>query len=80
MIAWPERVIGFLFVIEALILGLMGLTNPHAGDAEWFSALAYLWRFPAFTLIPFWILLRLVDLVFAGPARREGHINARFLP
>jgi hypothetical protein len=81
VIAWPERVIGFLFVIEALILALLGVTSPHAGEAAWFAAIPALWRFPAFTLIPGWIVLRMIDLLFAGPARRSrNNIIVRFSP
>ena len=80
MIAWPERIVGFLFVIEVLILALLGLTNPHAGELGWFAAIPSLWRIPAFTLVPIWIVLRMIDLLFAGPARRSRNVIVRFSP
>jgi hypothetical protein len=80
MIAWPERVVGFLFAIEVLILALLGLSSPHVGEIGWFMAIPALWRIVAFTLIPVWAFLRLVDWAFAGPARRSRNVIVRFSP
>lgn len=79
-IAWPEIVIGFLLLLELLFLGVLALTSGHAGEAAWFTGLLSLLWFPIVTLLPFWLILRFIDLVFAGPARRKGYLIVRFLP
>lgn len=80
MIAWPERVIGLLLLTELIILVLFVLTSPTAGSTQWFFAIGWLWRFPAFSLIPLWLIFRAIDLLFAGPARRRGYLTAHLLP
>lgn len=70
--AWPEKVAGFLAAIEILFLLFIGVVgNKNAGSADWFEAATYLWRFPVFTIGPLWALMRLVDFVAGGPAKRS---------
>lgn len=72
-LAWPERVVSFLFAFEViwiLTIGLVG--NPHALSDGWIVALLQMWRIPFFTLGPLWAFLRLLDLAMGGPARRKG--------
>lgn len=70
--AWPEKIIGFLAAFELVVLLFLGLVgNKHAGSAEWFSAAKELWRFPVFTLLPPWAIMRLIDFMTGGPARRS---------
>lgn len=76
--AWPEKMVGFLLLIEVLFIGLLGATAPAAGSEVWFAAGAAIFiRVPAMTLIPLWIFLRAIDLLFAGPARRRGAVIVR---
>lgn len=76
--AWPEKFVGFLLLIEVLFIGLLGATAPGAGSSAWFAAGAVMFlRVPAMTLIPLWIVLRAIDLLFAGPARRRGALIVR---
>jgi hypothetical protein len=77
-IAWPEKFVGFLLLIEVLLILLVGITSPTAGNPEWFAAGAAIFiRVPLITLLPVWIVLRAIDALFAGPARRRGAVIVR---
>lgn len=79
MFAWPERIIGFLLMLEIIVIMFFGVTGPASAHTLLIT-LPDLWRVPFFTLAPIWIVLRMLDLMFAGPARRKRHITARFSP
>jgi hypothetical protein len=79
-LAWPERVTLFLFALEAIPLAMLALAAPDAGSLEWFATIATFWRYPFWTLPPIWAILRMIDLLLAGPARRKGYLIVRFLP
>lgn len=76
-LAWPEQIIGFLLVLEIIGLLFLGLTSQTVGSAEQFSAIPSLWRVPVFTLVPIWVVARMIDFLFAGPARRKGAFIVR---
>lgn len=82
--AWPEKIVGFLLACGALMIAWFMATSPTAGSAAQAGALvASLPRiiFGAIVFLgPLWLMLRMLDLMFAGPARRKEHITARFSP
>lgn len=82
--AWPEKIVGFLLVCGALIVVWFMATSRTAGTVAQTSALSSALPHLLFgivvTLGPVWVVLRVVDWLFAGPARRKEHITARFSP
>lgn len=75
--AWPEKVVGFLFVLEVLLFALLQVDNQHFGSRAWMAGLPELMRIPIFTLGPPWVVMRMLDWMFAGPARRRGALIVR---
>jgi hypothetical protein len=82
--AWPEKIIGFLFVCGSLVILWFMATSRTAGSAEQISAagsaLPHMLFGAVVMLCPLWIVLRILDFLFAGPARRKAHLIARFSP
>ncbi len=78
-LAWPENVILTAAIVEIVGIVTLCLFAAPAITPEWFAAVLGTWRFLAWTLIPPWVLLRWIDWLMAGPARRKGYIIARFL-
>lgn len=79
-LAWPERLIGFVALCAILwILFLMMTCQKCSGLAQLMYGPKML-LLPLIFLLPFWVVLRAIDWLGAGPARRKKHINARFSP
>lgn len=76
-IAWPERVTLCLLALEAIPLAMLAAAAPDAGSPSWFATVAGFWRYPMWTLPPVWAVLRIIDLMAAGPARRAKHLIVR---
>ncbi len=73
--ALVDRIALGLFCLVALALFALGGLgpNPHFLDAEWWQA----WIHSMFLIglefiVPIWAVLRLLDLMSGGPARRRG--------
>lgn len=82
--AWPEKIVGFLFVCGVLMIAWFMATSPTAGSVTQAGAVVISLPRIIFGAViflgPLWIVLRMLDLMFAGPARRKDHITARFSP
>lgn len=71
-LAWPEWVVLGLLIIEALYFVGGALAVSHGGGSIGWMPREFL-VFAFCTLTPVEILLRYVDLLCAGPARRRGN-------
>jgi hypothetical protein len=72
-LCWADKTALALFTVACGFLLFLGM-GSHAGTPEWWEAgaeLAFLHIFPK-VILPIWIVLRVLDLVFGGPARRSG--------
>lgn len=82
--AWPEKIVGFILVCGALMIAWFMATSPTVGSTAQVGALVVSLPRIIFGAViflgPLWIVLRMLDLMFAGPARRKDHITARFSP
>ena len=82
--AWPERIVGLLFICEVVVIAWFMATSRTAGTLEQVgataSALPHFLFGALITLGPLWVAMRLLDWLFAGPARRKSHLTARFSP
>ncbi len=77
---WADKTALGLFALGALFLLFLGSIgpNPNAGSADWFDAYGViLWHVGLKLALPFWILLRFVDLLIGGPRRRSGWITVK---
>lgn len=73
--AWPEKIVLFLLALEIAALALLGATSPTAGTDAWFLAAPSMLRIPVITLLPVWGVLRSLDWIVGGPAKRRGAIT-----
>jgi hypothetical protein len=80
--ALVDRIALGLFVLVAIIMFAMGETgpNPNFLNAEWWqSYFDIMFVIGVKFLVPIWLVLRLLDALAGGPARRRGAINARLI-
>lgn len=73
MIAWPEKVVCLIAIGFGLILICFGsVLNAKTASYEWIDAAADIeWHFMRVALLPLWLVLRVVDFLTGGPARRK---------
>jgi len=79
-IAWPEKVVGFFLAIEVMFLVLLPSLNGTPWTLTRLWATTYFWFVPAYTLTPLWIVLRMLDRLAGGPARRSRYRVIGFVP
>jgi len=75
MRCWADRATALIFLLVAAILGFLDLTGGHS----WSAWIEILWFLSTRYLLPLWLFLRLVDLVFGGPGRRRGQVRATLI-
>jgi hypothetical protein len=81
MLAWPETAVLTMFCIEAVVLFSLAITAPAAFTTAWLiNGFAITFRVGLFTCLPIWLVLRLLDWLTAGPARRKRNGVISFLP
>ena len=79
-LAWPEYVMGGVLLVELMFMAFVLFASW--GDWRYFAQKRdifiglFVW-----TIIPPWVLLRYIDLVLAGPARRrKAYRHIRLVP
>jgi len=65
--AWPEKVAVAIMALEVCAFILLTVGNPHAMTEDWFASLGQLWRIPATTALPVWLILILPSLRLEVP-------------
>jgi hypothetical protein len=71
-VAWPEKVICLLAIGAGLVLICFGsLLNARSVSYDWIDAAGEIeWHFMRVALLPAWLVLRTIDFLTGGPARR----------
>lgn len=75
---WADRVAQLIVVIIVLFMAFMTAVGDGPG-ANIKNMLDTDLIFCAYTALPIWILLRIIDLMIGGPYRRRGQVSARIL-
>lgn len=75
MRCWADRMAVLLFLLVAMALGFVDLFGGRNLEV-WIEIL---WFLSTRYLLPLWLALRLIDLLFGGPARRAGQVMATLI-
>jgi hypothetical protein len=74
---WADRwtiLIGIIFLFFLFFITVPN--NPAAFSNEWMHTLGFVL---ARTVLPLWIVLRLIDFAIGGPRHRRGYIRGRII-
>lgn len=69
---WACVVVGIVLALQERG-GFLKSIDTESGLAQWF-------RLFALVVLPVWVILRLMDWVAGGPAKRKGLVRAQILP
>jgi hypothetical protein len=76
---WADKLALALLALVALILLVLGM-GARTPSTEWWGAFFSIMGFLALHYaLPFWIFLRVVDVLTGGPWRRRGRVRARIV-
>lgn len=85
-LCWADKIPLTLWLIAVgflLFLGQTGPTPPAYANVtaaqHWGAFLDIVWIISYEVFIPLWVILRVLDLITAGPARRRSVVTVRRL-